>query len=70
MGKKDYLALAAIIQRNLVAARACDAYRAHGDVHQSLMRQVAYDICRYCASRNARFKESIFLVACGLSFDK
>ena len=66
MSKKDSQVLAEIVRRNMLAAKSADNYRSLGDVHQSLMRQVAYDLCGFCASRNERFNEATFLVACGI----
>ena len=66
MTYKDCRVLAEIIHRNVLAAKSADNYRSAGDVHQSLMRQVAYDIWRFCANRNERLNEEAFLADCGL----
>lgn len=66
MTRKDWTELAGIMQRNLLAALSADKFRAHGDVHQSLITQVIYDMNRFCAQRSPTFQEQTFLVACGL----
>lgn len=66
MVKKEVQALAEILRRNVLAAASADRFRAHGDVHQALIRQVALDVSRYCATRSAAFREEGFLAACGL----
>ena len=69
MRKRDCVGLAEIVRRNLEAAKSADAHRAAGDVHQSLMVQIAYDLGRFCAARNTRVSESEFLVSAGLAVD-
>ena len=68
MNGRDFAGLAAIVKQNMAAARSADKFReyADGDCHRALVRQVAYDVSRFCASRSERFCEADFLEACDL----
>ena len=65
MTRKHYVALADILHANYRAAEAADTgVGSTSTCHRALVRQVAYDLCRYLATENPRFSEPKFLAAC------
>ena len=67
MTRKNYIALAKIIRWNMAAAADVDRLSHNGaDCNRALLRQVAYDICRYAAAESPRFQQAKFLADCGL----
>ena len=69
MNGKDFAGLAAIIRGSMAAAQSADKFRGYenGYCHHSLVRQIAYDISRFCAGRSKQFCAADFLDACNLT---
>ena len=68
MSRKHYEALAEIVHRSAKAAESADRFAGDMGEHCAMVRQLAYELSRYLSSTNARFSESKFLAACGLTF--
>ena len=59
MSKKDYVAIAANIKENYIAANSVDS--------RDAIREVAFDLTKAFAADNPRFDRVKFLVACGVA---
>lgn len=59
MSKKDYVAIAAVIQKEYSQAKGDEAGRA--------IQEIAYNLANVFSAGNERFNRAIFLAACGIN---